>query len=94
MSQTDKVKYPRVLVDTVDPHENPAKVNVRVPVRLLRAADRVIPPAREEVNAALRKEAIAFDINNVTPQNLQALIEQFRSERGRGQRTHQSARFP
>jgi hypothetical protein len=36
----------------------------------------VIPTrAREEIDAALCKKAIAFDINNVTPQNLQALIE-------------------
>ena len=34
--------------------------------------------AREEVNSALRKEGIAFDINNVTPQNLEELIEQLR----------------
>jgi Asp-tRNA(Asn)/Glu-tRNA(Gln) amidotransferase B subunit len=39
----------------------------------------VIPAsAREEVNAALRKEGITFDINNVTPQNLEELIEQLR----------------
>ena len=82
MSEPDKVKYLRVLVDTVDPLEGPTKVNVRVPMRLLRAGVRltgVIPTrAREEVNAALRKEGIEFDINNVTPQNLEELIEQLR----------------
>ena len=82
MGETDKVKYLRVLVDTVDPLEGPTKVNVRVPMRLLRAGVRltgVIPTrAREEVNAALRKEGIEFDINNVTPQNLEELIEQLR----------------
>ena len=82
MSENDKVKYLRVLVDTNDPHEGPTKVNVRVPMQLLRAGVRltgVIPAsAREEVNNALRKEGIAFDINNVTPQNLEELIEQLR----------------
>jgi hypothetical protein len=82
MSESDKIKYLRVLVDTVDPHDGPTKVNVRVPMQLLRAGVRltgVIPAsARQEVNNALRKEGIAFDINNVTPQNLEELIEQLR----------------
>jgi polyhydroxyalkanoate synthesis regulator phasin len=82
MSESDKVKYLRVLVDTKDPLDGPTKVNVRVPMQLLRAGVRltgVIPAsAREEVNNALRKEGIAFDINNVTPQNLEELIEQLR----------------
>ena len=82
MSEADNVKYLRVLVDTKDPLDGPTKVNVRVPMQLLRAGVRltgVIPAsAREEVNNALRKEGIAFDINNVTPQNLEELIEQLR----------------
>ena len=82
MSESDKVKYLRVLVDTTDPLDGPTKVNVRVPMQLLRAGVRltgVIPAsAREEVNNALRKEGIAFDINNVTPQNLEELIEHLR----------------
>jgi len=82
MTETDKVKYLRVLVDTKDPLDGPTKVNVRVPMQLLRAGVRlagVIPAsARDEVNSALRKEGIAFDINNVTPQNLEELIEQLR----------------
>ena len=82
MSESDKVKYLRVLVDTNDPQEGPTKVNVRVPMQLLRAGVRltgVIPAsAREEVNNALRKEGIPFDINNLTPQNLEELIEQLR----------------
>ena len=82
MSEADKVKYLRVLVDTKDPLDGPTKVNVRVPMQLLRAGVRltgVIPAsAREEVNNALRKEGIAVDINNVTPQNLEELIEQLR----------------
>jgi len=82
MTDSDKIKYLRVLVDTNDPIDGPTKVNVRVPMQLLRAGVRltgVIPAsARQEVNNALRKEGIAFDINNVTPQNLEELIEQLR----------------
>jgi hypothetical protein len=75
-------KYLRVLVDTKDPLDGPTKVNVRVPMQLLRAGVRltgIIPSrARDEVNAALRKEGIPFDINEVTPQNLEEMIEQLR----------------
>ena len=78
----DKIKYLRVLVDTKDPLDGPTKVNVRVPMQLLRAGVKltgVIPTrAREEVNAALRKEGIPFDINNLTPQTLEELVEQLR----------------
>jgi len=82
MSESEKVKYLRVLVDTNDPQDGPTKVNVRVPMQLLRAGVRltgVIPAsARDEVNNALRKEGIPFDINNLTPQNLEELVEQLR----------------
>jgi len=82
MSESDKVKYLRVLVDTIDPMAGPTKVNVRVPMQLLRAGVRltgVIPAAaREEVNNALRKQGIPFDINTLTPQNLEELAEQLR----------------
>jgi len=74
-------KYLRVLVDAAD-EEGPTKVNVRVPLQLLRAGVRlagVIPTrAREEVNSALRKEGIDFDINKLTPENLQEIVAQLR----------------
>lgn len=76
------VKYLRVLVDANDEHEGPTKVNVRVPMQLLRAGVRltgVIPDrARAQVNEALRKEGIPFDINKLTPDNLEEMIEHLR----------------
>jgi polyhydroxyalkanoate synthesis regulator phasin len=78
----ETVKYLRVLVDANDEHEGPTKVNVRVPMELLRAGVRltgIIPAkARDQVNDALRKEGIPFDINNVTPQNLEEMVEHLR----------------
>jgi hypothetical protein len=42
-----------------------------------RAALQLIPPkAREEVNAAMRKKGIPFDINQLKPENLEELVEQ------------------
>ena len=79
---TGNAKYLRVLVDANDPLDGPTKVNVRVPMQLLRAGVRltgVIPDrARDQVNEALRKEGIPFDINKITPENLEDLVEQLR----------------
>ncbi len=79
---TSAVKYLRVLVDANDEQEGPTKVNVRVPMQLLRAGVRltgVIPGhARAQVNEALRKEGILFDINKLTPDNLEEMVEQLR----------------
>ena len=49
-------------------------------MELLRAGVRLsslIPPkAREQVNAEMQRQGIPFDINQVRPENLEALIEQ------------------
>jgi hypothetical protein len=76
------VKYLRVVVDALDDHEGPTKVNVRVPIQLLRAGVKltsIIPPrARAEVNEALRKEGIDVDIGKLTPESLEDIVEQLR----------------
>ena len=76
-----KAKYLRVQVDTDEPGDGgPTKVNIRVPMELLRAGVRlssIIPPAaRDEVNAAMHKQGIPFDINQLKPENLEELVEQ------------------
>jgi len=72
-------KYFRVQVDSNDPGQGQAKVNIRIPMQLLRAGVRLsalIPPkARDEVNAAMAREGVPFDINQLKPENLEALIE-------------------
>ena len=75
-----KPKYLRVLVDTLEGGDGPTKVNVRVPLQLLRAGVRlssIIPPqARERVNAALAENGVPFDINALKPENIDELIDQ------------------
>jgi hypothetical protein len=75
-----RAKYLRVVVDTDDEHDGNVKVNVRVPMQLLRAGVRlssIIPPkARDEVNAAMREQGVPFDINQLKPENLEDLIDQ------------------
>jgi hypothetical protein len=75
-----KPKYLRVLVDTLEGGDGPTKVNVRVPLQLLRAGVRlssIIPPlARERVNAAMAENGVPFDINALKPENIDELIDQ------------------
>jgi hypothetical protein len=77
----DKAKYLRVVVDATD-EDGPTKVNVRVPIQLLRAGVKltsIIPPrARQEVNAALAKEGIEVDIGKLTPESLEEIVEHLR----------------
>jgi hypothetical protein len=78
--RAEKLKYLRVVVDAVDSHDGPTKVNVRVPMQLLRAGVRLtsfIPPAaRERMNSAMKSKGIDFDVNQLKPENLEDLIEQ------------------
>jgi len=80
--RNDKIKYLRVVVDAHDDVDGPTKVNVRVPMQLLRAGVKltsIIPPrARTEVNEALRKEGIDVDIGKLTPESLEDIVEQLR----------------
>ena len=72
-------KYLRVSVDATD-EDGPTKVNIRVPMALLRAGVRLtslIPPAaRDQVNAELAKNGVPFDIATLKPENLEDLIDQ------------------
>jgi hypothetical protein len=85
-----KPKYLRVTV-TPNP-ENPTgehgsmfhdgnvgKVNVRVPMSLIRAGLKLtslIPPeALDKANHALREKGINFDVRNIKPEDLEELIE-------------------
>lgn len=70
-------KYLRVTVDA-DVHGDATKVNIRVPMALLRAGVRLsslLPPAaREQVNEELAKNGVPFDIGAIKPENLEELV--------------------
>ncbi|HLJ46501.1 MAG TPA: hypothetical protein VKU01_10865 [Bryobacteraceae bacterium] len=72
-------KYVRVVVDDNGRGTAP-KVNVRVPIQLLRAGVKlagVIPlQARIHVNDALRENGVPFDLGQIRPENLEELIDQ------------------
>jgi hypothetical protein len=74
-------KYLRVVVDSEEDggHEGPTKVNVRVPMQLLRAGVRLaglIPaPALRRANDAMQEQGLAIDLTQIKPENLEELVE-------------------
>lgn len=76
-----QLKYLRIAIDSDEEGEDgPTKVNIRVPMQLLRAGVKlasIIPPkARDEVNAAMRENGVPFDLNQLKPENLEELVDQ------------------
>jgi hypothetical protein len=74
-------KYLRVLVDTDEPGQGgPTKVNIRVPMALLRAGVRLTslmpPQARDHINAEMAKNGVPFDIGQMRPENLEEMLDQ------------------
>jgi hypothetical protein len=74
-----KAKYLRVVVHTLE-NDEPGRVNVRVPLQLLRAGVQLaalIPPqALEKANAEMAKSGVPFDLTQLKPQQLEALVDQ------------------
>lgn len=74
-------KYLRVIVDSEDDggHEGPTKVNVRVPMQLLRAGVRLaglLPaPALRRANDAMQEQGVPIDLSQIKPENLEELVE-------------------
>lgn len=75
-------RYLRVVVSSADNPggDGPSRVNIRVPLQLLRAGVRLtslIPPqALTKVNAELNKSGVPLDLTELKPQQLEELIEQ------------------
>ncbi len=74
-------KYLRVVVDSEGDggREGPTKVNVRVPMQLLRAGVRLaglLPvKALEHANEAMHQQGIPIDLTQIKPENLEEMIE-------------------
>ncbi|TDD05412.1 hypothetical protein E1292_17270 [Nonomuraea deserti] len=73
-----KAKYLRLMVHTLEGGE-PGRVDVRVPLQLLRAGVQLaalIPPqALDRANAELNKSGVPFDLTRLKPEHLEALVE-------------------
>jgi hypothetical protein len=74
-------KYLRVVVNAEDggAGDGPSRINVRVPLQLLRAGVRLtslIPPqALIQVNAQLAKSGVPIDLTQLKPQHIEDLVE-------------------
>ncbi len=75
-------KYLRVQVDSEGDggQEGPTKVNVRVPMQLLRAGVRLagLLPAQAlyRANHAMQEQGIPIDLTQIKPENLEELVDQ------------------
>ncbi len=80
--QKPRPKYLRLLVSSADGSsgDGPSRINIRVPLQLLRAGVRLtslIPPqALTRVNAELDKSGVPIDLTQLKPQDIEELIEQ------------------
>ncbi len=80
----DKIKHKYLRV-TITPGENPFdpehsdRVNVRVPMSLIRAGIKLtslVPPeALDKANQALNDKGIKFDVRNMKPEDIEGLID-------------------
>jgi len=73
-------KYLRVIVDDRDSKTGkPERVNIRVPIQLLRAGLKLtslIPDhARDKMHAALNEKGVNLDLNDFKPESLDGIIE-------------------
>ncbi|MEU8260386.1 hypothetical protein AB0C02_07170 [Micromonospora sp. NPDC048999] len=79
--QKPRPKYLRVVVDSAENFggDGPGKVNVRVPLQLLRAGVRLaslIPPqALSQANAELAKSGVPIDLTQLKPEHIEELID-------------------
>ena len=81
-----KPKYLRIMVESDDTHshhghhhEGPVKVNIRVPMQLLRAGVKLaslIPvQAQHHVDEALKEHGMKIDLSALKPENLEELVD-------------------
>ena len=77
-SQPGKPKYLRVRVEPASGNKDSERVNIRVPLNLIRAGLKwaaLIPKHTQvKVNEALKEKGIAMDFNDLKPDDLEELI--------------------
>ena len=73
-------KYLRVMVEPGPESKSPDKVNIRVPLKLIRAGLKLaalIPKsAQNQVNDALHEKGIEMDFSQIKPEDLENIVRQ------------------
>jgi hypothetical protein len=76
--KTNKPKYLRILVEPKSESKNGERVNVRVPINLIRAglkwASFIPNHSQKKVGDALKEKGLDVDLNTLTPEDLDELI--------------------
>jgi hypothetical protein len=71
-------KYLRVLVEPAADNPHGDRVNIRVPLNLVRAglkfASFIPPQVRDKVNSEMKEKGVPFDLNHFNPQDVEALL--------------------
>ncbi|NUR89500.1 MAG: hypothetical protein HOY71_35915 [Nonomuraea sp.] len=74
-----RAKYLRLVMDFVEEGGDRSRLNLRVPLQLLRAGVRLaalIPPrALEAANAEMARAGVPFDLAQLKPEQLEAFVE-------------------
>ena len=77
-ARTKGPKYLRVLVEPAPGNKEGDRVNVSVPLNLVRAglkfASFIPPQVRDKVNSEMREKGVPFDLNHFNPQDVEALL--------------------
>lgn len=73
-------RYLRIMVEPGPKSKNPDKVNIRVPLKLIRAGLKLaalIPKsAQTQVNDALHEKGIEMDFSQIKPEDLENIVQQ------------------
>ncbi len=73
-------RYLRVMVEPGPNNQNADRVNIRVPLKLIRAglklASFIPKDARDQVNDALQEKGIEVDFNKIKPEDIDEIIKQ------------------
>ena len=76
----EEVKYLRVMVEPGPDSNNQDRVNIRVPLKLIRAGLKLaalIPKsAQSQVNDALHEKGIEMDFSQIKPEDLENIVRQ------------------
>jgi hypothetical protein len=71
-------KYLRVLVEPAPGNQGGDRVNIRVPLNLVRAglkfASFIPPQAQEKINREMKEKGIPFDLSHFNSQDVEALL--------------------
>ena len=71
-------KYLRVLVEPAPGNKEGDRVNIRVPLNLVRAglkfASYIPDQAREKINKEMKEKGVPFDLNHFDPRDVEALL--------------------